>query len=115
MTTEISNKWLLHKNYGAGEALAFVGDEKFVRRSLNFASCFLMSGKNKILHDGIRKYIMIKRGKLRRGLAQEGLSRAQVNKDLRGSEAVFYAVRHVKKEMEQVREEKFLNEIEKMR
>lgn len=110
-----TNKWLRHKHYGNGEALAFVGDEKFVKKSLNFASCFLMSKKTKILHDGLRKYIMTKRGQLERGLALEGLTKAKVQNKLSGFSAVWFAAQHAKAEMAKVENKNFLEDIEKMR
>lgn len=115
MTITQTNKWLRHKSYGSGEAIAFVGDERFVEKSLNFASCFLMNKKTKILNDGLRQYIMTKRGQLERGLALEGLTRAKIQNKLSGFGAIWFAVQHVKAEKAKVENTNFLEDAEKMR
>lgn len=38
------NKWIIDRGYGKGVAVAFQGDEDFVRKSSNFAENFLLTG-----------------------------------------------------------------------
>lgn len=42
------NKWIADRGYGTGMAIAFQGDENFIRRSVNFAANFLLTPRSQI-------------------------------------------------------------------
>lgn len=42
------NIWIADRGYGTGMALAFQGDENFIRRSVNFAMNFLITPRSQI-------------------------------------------------------------------
>lgn len=73
------NKWLYDPNYGPkGKlALAFSGSERFVERSINFATGYL--GHKKILFaGGTLPYFITSKRKIRRALISNGRALATI-------------------------------------
>lgn len=87
MKQVIENQWILDASYGAGIALGFRGDQKFIDQSINFCYNYGAVGANARVHGDMDSgfvYVVTTMDRFTHALELEGEVRKQ--RDLIGSD-----------------------------